>query len=331
VTITTDDGLRGHCGGADVPDLGLLNRLLIGVDPTDAEHIWRVCESVDFHGGRNWTVEVAIWDLLGRWRNQPLWQLLGGKTDSYLVYQSTGERIGVEERTERMLASQAAGITAAKVRFRGDAWRSDVAAMAKLREAVGPDFDLMVDANQGWRMPGDTTQAWDLSTAVDCARALADLDVYWLEEPLPTSDLDGYERLHEMKLLRIAAGEMVRDLAATRRLLDHVDVIQNDVVLAGGVEGCKRVAQWAEGSGRVWSPHTWSTGYGLLANLHVALAWSNGPYLEFPFDPPGWAYEKRDFMLPERLQVHQGRLKAPGGPGLGLEPDFAALERWRIA
>jgi L-alanine-DL-glutamate epimerase-like enolase superfamily enzyme len=331
VIVGTDVGLRGYCGGAEVPDLDLLKRLLVGVDPTDSERVWRICETVDFHAGRNWTVEVALWDLLARSLDQPLWRLLGGKSDSIQVYQSTGERVEAAERAERLRASQEAGIAAAKIRFGSDSWRSDVELVGKVRDAVGPNFALMVDANQGWRMPGDTTPSWEPATAVECARALAELDVFWLEEPLPTSDLSGYRRLHEMKLLPIAAGEMVRDLAASRQLLDHVDIIQNDVVLAGGVEGCRRVAAWARERGRIWSPHTWSTGYGLLANLHVALAWSNGPYLEFPFDPPGWTYERRDFMLPQQLQLQGGRLTAPDGPGLGVEPDLAALERWRTA
>ncbi|MCA1735761.1 MAG: mandelate racemase/muconate lactonizing enzyme family protein [Actinobacteria bacterium] len=330
VVVTTDDGIRGCCGGAQAPDLDLLERHLVGVDATDADKVWNICASVDFHGGRNWTVEVAVWDLIAKAADLPLWQLLGGESDTYKVYQSTGERIGAEERAERLIASKKAGVTAAKIRFHAADWRSDLPVVEKAREAVGPDFDLMVDANQGWRMPGDTTPPWDLTTAADCARALADLGVFWLEEPLDTVNLDGYRRLRELDLLPIAAGEMVRDLSASRQLVEHVDVIQNDVVLAGGVHGCRDVAGWAREQGRIWSPHTWSTGYGLLANLHVALAWSNGAYLEFPYDPPAWTYARRDFMLSEPLEMNSGFVTAPSGAGLGMEPDFEGLEKWRV-
>ncbi len=330
VSIETDEGIRGFCGGAEVPDLDLISRYLVGVDPADSEHVWKVCASIDFHSGRNWTVEVALWDLLARIRREPLWEFLGGTQDTFRIYQSTGERVSPEARVERLLASQAEGITAAKIRLGSTDWRSDLMVVTKAREAVGADFDLMVDANQGWRMPGDTRPPWGIDTAIECARALSELDVFWLEEPLDTNDVGGYRRLQELGLLPIAAGEMVRDLTASRRLLEVVDVIQNDVVLAGGVHGCQLVASWAKDQGRIWSPHTWSTGYGLLANLHVALAWSTGPYLEFPYDPPGWTYERRDFMLPQQLQVEEGFLKAPPGSGLGMEPDFKDLERWRI-
>lgn len=169
-----------------------------------------------------------------------------------------------------------------------------------------------------------------MATATACARALAELSVYWLEEPLDTADLEGYRELRELGLVPIAAGEMVRTLAETRRLVEVVDVIQNDVVLAGGVTGCRAVAAWAEERGRVWSPHTWSTGYGLLANLQVALAFSTAEFLEWPYDPPAFSPPVRDFMLPMPLVVEDGFLAAPPGPGLGMVPDFEELERWRV-
>ncbi len=99
VSIETDEGIRGFCGGAEVPDLSLISRFLVGVDPADTEHVWKVCASIDFHSGRNWTVEVALWDLLARIRRQPLWELLGGTQDRFRIYQSTGER--VESRSAR--------------------------------------------------------------------------------------------------------------------------------------------------------------------------------------------------------------------------------------
>ena len=82
----------------------------------------------------------------------------------------------------------------------------------------------------------------------------------------------------------------------------------------------------------MWSPHTWSNGYGLLANLHAALAFSTCPYLEVPLDPPAWSAERRDWLLPVVLEVAaDGTISPPPGPGLGVVPDFDALERFRIA
>jgi L-alanine-DL-glutamate epimerase-like enolase superfamily enzyme len=190
----------------------------------------------------------------------------------------------------------------------------------------------MVDANQGWRMPGDLTPRWDLATASAFAAELGRLGVYWLEEPLPTDDLDGYAALVRSRDVRIAAGEMVRTSAEARELVRRgVDVVQPDVVLSGGIEGARSLAAFAAESGSQWSPHTWSNGYGLLANLHAALALSACPYLEVPFDPPAWSAETRDWLLPVTVTIAgDGTIRPPDGPGLGVVPDFDALDRFRI-
>ncbi len=333
VEVQTDEGLSGWCGGAAVPDLELLERLLDGMDPEDTERVFGIVETVDLHGGRNWTVEVAVWDLVARARGVPLWEVLGGSRASFPVYASCGQRLPTAERVARVLEWHAHGVAAVKLRFWHDDWRETVAEVAAVRGAVGDGMAIMVDANQAWRMPGDLSERWDLGTALDVARALGELGVYWLEEPLPLDDVDACARLAAESPVRIAGGEFVRSLPETRRLLDAgaYDVVQNDVVISGGVTGCRRVAQWAAGMDIVWSPHTWSTGYGLLANLHVALALSTGEYLELPYDPPEWSPARRDFMLPERLVLApDGTLSPPAGSGLGAEPDLAALERWRV-
>jgi L-alanine-DL-glutamate epimerase-like enolase superfamily enzyme len=333
VTVATDDGLTGSCGGAPVPDLGLVGLHLGGLDPNDTERVWAAVESIDFHGGRNWTVEVAIWDLLAKAAGQPLWEFLGGGRDQMRAYASSAEKTELDTRITRLQQWSDQGIGAAKLRFYHRDWRQDLKVLEAARAGVGPGMDLMVDVNQGWRMPGDVSPRWDLATARECAETLADLAVYWLEEPLGTDEVEAYRELRESSPIPIAAGEMVRSLATTRRLVEAggVDVIQNDVVLAGGIGGCRRVAEWASRAGIVWSPHTWSTGYGLLANLHAALAWSTAEYLEVPYDPPGWTPARRDFMLPFEVPIADGMISAPPGPGLGVEPDFEKLERWRVA
>ncbi len=332
VIVETDDGGRGYAGGAPVPDVALLESLLTGLDPNDTTRVFEICQSVDFHWGRNWTVEVAIWDLLARAAGKPLWSFLGGSSDHYRAYASTGERIDPRVRVERLLAWHEEGVLAAKIRFNHADWREDVKVVAAARDAVGSRMELMVDANHGWRMPGDLSRRWDLATAQQCAGALGELDVFWLEEPLDTADIEGYAALRETSPVPIAAGEMVRSLSESRRLLESVDVIQNDVVLAGGVSGCRIVAEWAEDRNRVWSPHTWSTGLGLLANLHTALAYSKADYIEVPYDPPAWTTDRRDFMLPWQVEIGQdGDITVPSGPGLGIEPDLVALERYRVA
>ncbi len=333
VIVRSDDGLSGYASGDRLPDAALLERLLKGLDPLRTEVVRELCETVDFHGGRPWTAEAAVWDLAARALDVPLWRMLGGRSERLLAYASSGELADAGERARRVIALRDAGVKAVKLRFHQADWRRDVEVVEEVRDAVGTDVELMVDANQGWRMAGDRDTRWDAATAGQCARALEPLGVYWLEEPLRTDDVEGYATLRRLTSLRIAAGEMVRGAFEARDLVVRggVDVIQPDAVLAGGLGGCRRIAALADLYGRAFTPHTWSNGLGLLANLHLALAVSTCPYVEVPLDPPAWTPARRDWLLPAPLEIAaDGTIAPPPGPGLGVEPDLDALERYRV-
>jgi L-alanine-DL-glutamate epimerase-like enolase superfamily enzyme len=332
VVVATDDGNEGYASGDAVPDRELLERLLGGVDAAETDTVHEILETVDLHHGRNWIVEVAVWDLLARARGEPLWRMLGADRDRIAAYASTGELVDPDERVRRCRALRDAGVQAAKIRLHSHDWRVDLPVLAAVRDEV-PELEIMVDANQGWRMPGDVTPRWSVDTAIAFAKELERLDVYWLEEPLPTEDIDGYAALARATGVRIAAGELVRTAAEARDLLMRadIDVVQPDVVLSGGITGARRLAAIARSEGRMWTPHTWSNGYGLLVNLHAALAFSNCPYLEVPYDPPAWSAERRDWLLPVTLEIAEdGTIGPPDGPGLGVVPDWDALEAYRV-
>jgi D-galactarolactone cycloisomerase len=334
VIVHTDEGLSGFASGDDLPDASLLERLLSGVDPLRTELVREVCETVDFHGGRPWTVEVAVWDLVGRALGQPLWKLLGGRSDRLAAYASSGELVDPDERARRVVALRERGVRAVKVRFHRPDWREDVAVVERVRDAVGAQVEIMVDANQGWRMPGDRQAWWDVPTAAQCARELERHGVYWLEEPLRSDDAASYAALRRLTNVRLAAGEMARSAHEIRDLVTHggVDIVQPDAVLAGGIGGCRRLAAHADLHGRAFSPHTWTNGLGLLANLHLAAAVSTCPFVEVPYDPPAWTPELRDFVLPAPLEIApDGTIAPPSGPGLGVTPDLDALEVFRVA
>jgi L-alanine-DL-glutamate epimerase-like enolase superfamily enzyme len=333
VIVHPDEGQPGYASGGDaLPDRAALESRLVGLDPFRTEVVRELCATFDFHGARPWTVEVAVWDLVARALDLPLWRLLGGRRERLVAYASSGARVDDDERVARCAALRDAGWRAVKLRFAREDWRADVALAERVRDAA-PELELLVDANHGWRMPGDLRPRWDVATAAQVARALEPLGVHWLEEPLDTADVDGYAALRRLTTLGIAAGEMARTEHEARDLVVRggIDVLQTDVVLACGIGGCRRLAALAGLHGRAWSPHTWSNALGLLANMHAALAFSTHPYVEVPHDPPDWSPRRRDWLLPGPIGIaDDGTIAPPPGPGLGVEPDLDALERYRV-
>ena len=129
----------------------------------------------------------------------------------------------------------------------------------------------MVDCNQGWRMSWDAYAPWSLKDAVKVARELERLGVYWMEEPLHRGDRAGMRRLREMVDVRVAGGEMTRELYEFRDLITEgcLDVLQPDAALVGGITGLRRVALMAQEHNLVFTPHTWTNGMGVVANAHL--------------------------------------------------------------
>ncbi len=200
----------------------------------------------------------------------------------------------------------------------------DFTALAAVRDAVGNRLELMVDCNQGWRMPWDTAAPWTVSEALEVARELEKQGVYWMEEPLHRGDYDGYAALRRATTLRIAGGEMTRERYEFDQLLAHdcLDVFQPDVACSLGMEGLRKLAQAVETRGKVFTPHTWGNGIGLVANLHLTAGAASAPFIEFPYDPPEWSIERRDFMLTQPIDVDsEGWLTLSDEPGLGLTID----------
>ena len=204
--------------------------------------------------------------------------------------------------------------------------------MRATRLVVGDEFVIMADLNQWWRMAGDLSSALDQTTVRRIAAELAELGVFWLEEPLPGADLDGMRALRQQ--IRVAGGEMARTPAELLAALDAgaLDVLQPDVVLSVGMLRARTIAELALLRNRWFTPHTWTNGLGLLANLHVVAGVGGGPYVEFPYDPPGWTPERRDFFLAEPVRIDpDGYLTVPDRPGLGAEIDHAAVARYARA
>lgn len=333
--LQTDEELEGVTASPLIADeakglINLLRLVLVGRDPTQVEEIFKLLRSAARAlGFRAWHLEPACWDLIGKASGLPVWQLLGGANPRVRAYASTGELREPERRVEDASALREQGFTAVKLRIRFPTVEEDVAVVRAVREAL-PDLTIMVDANQGWRVHGFAPYPeWDLPRAIRTARALEELDVEWLEEPLDQHDVRGYRDLRERTGIRLAAGELLSDLHGFRDLVEQraVDVLQPDAMLTGGILMARKVAGMAEAAGMGFAPHTWTNGIGLLANLQVMGGVGNVEWCEYPIDPPGWTPEARDAMLSGPVGITpDGYVELPKEPGLGIVLDDERIE-----
>ncbi|HUA06510.1 MAG TPA: mandelate racemase/muconate lactonizing enzyme family protein [Solirubrobacteraceae bacterium] len=333
VRVETDAGLVGVGSGDTMDGFDDFVSLFVGRDPVAIGRHARALETVSFHAGRYWPLEAALWDLVGQACGQPVATLLGGALTSVPAYASWGELRPPGQRAEDALALVEEGFRAVKIRIAPERADEGIGVVAAVREAVGEGLEIIVDLNQWWRMAGDTGPRLGPAGARRIVERLRSYGVLWVEEPLPGEDLRGMRSLRDQTGVRISGGEMARtfdDLLSVFEA-DALDVYQPDVVLALGISGARTLADLALRRNRWFTPHTWTNGIGLLANLHVCAGVGGGPFLEFPYDPPGWTPARRDFMLASPVGVGaDGLLRVPDDPGLGVRVDEDALAFYSV-
>lgn len=331
IRLLTDEGIDGITASVafagelrGTPDL--LKIFLVERDPFKVEDFVKIFRSAKAVGIRAWFMEVALWDIIGKATGQPIYKLLGGYRDRVKAYASTGEVREPKQRVEDSLAIKEMGFKALKLRIKSQTVAGDLAVVQAVREAVGPEMDIMVDANQAWPIHGFADYpTWDLKRAMVMSRELHDLGVAWLEEPLGMYDYEGLATLTSSTPLTISGGEMNSDIFEFRDIIGRrcYDIIQPDVTLSCGILNGKKIAGMAETAGISLNPHTWTNGIGFAANLQLMGAIPNCTYCEFPYEPPGWTPEARDVMLAEPFGIDEdGFVRLPEAPGLGIELDM---------
>jgi L-alanine-DL-glutamate epimerase-like enolase superfamily enzyme len=304
----------------------------VGHDPLELERHAAVLANIEFHAGRMWPLDVALWDLVGAIEQRPIWDLVGGTSNRIRTYASSGAHHSVDEMVALASEVVARGFPALKVRFGRASIDDDLAIVRAIRDAIGDTIELMVDCNQGWRMPWDTVAPWDIDTAVAVAEHLHGERVYWMEEPLHRGDYDGMAELRRRVEVRIAGGELTREPYEFRELLERgcLDVFQPDAVCTHGITGLRALAHEIVAAGAIFTPHTWGNGIGLLANAHLTAGTVGAPFLEFGYDPPQWTSARRDFILAETVDIDgEGWITLSDRPGLGITLDETVLERTR--
>ena len=337
VRVRTDEGLVGYgeCSPMNNPLVAAhiahaLAPLVVGGDPFDVEaSLERMLIATYKLAGQSMAmaasgIEIALWDIMGKALGQPIYKLLGGAYRKRIpMYASSMRRdISPEEEASRLAGLvEKHGFPAVKVRvgnvfgFDEDAAPGRSLALVKeVRAVLGDSIEIMVDANSCYSAP----------RAIELGRALEQYRIFHFEEPCPYWDLQSTAQVAAALDLPVAGGEQDWQLPRFREMLEQgaVDIVQPDLIKAGGFSVCKKIAHLAEAFGRVCTPHQ-TQPFGTLANLHFAASTPNCRYFqEYNIEP----HPLRDSLFREPvLEVKDGCLTVPEGPGLGVEINEAIL------
>jgi L-alanine-DL-glutamate epimerase-like enolase superfamily enzyme len=279
-------------------------------------------------------LEIALYDLAAKARGVPVSELLGGRVrDRIRLYGSAGMYMPPEGFAAEAAAIQAMGFRAYKMRP-GLGPDRDVEAVRLMRQAVGPGFDLMVDAHTWWRM-GD--RSYTAGTVEQVAAGMAEHDIAWLEEPLPPHDHAAYARLKEKDLVPLASGEHEPNEDLYRDLISNeaVDYVQMDVCCQGGYAVGRRLMAEISRHTLRFAFHSWGTALELVAAAHLGVCWPEYivEYLEYPcYSSPGCAgmypFPLAGEILKNTLEIERGSLVLPPAPGLGVAVDESVVDRY---
>lgn len=340
VEILTESGIRGYGAACDSTQLlamvwdTQIRPLLIGKEVSEIEAISNGLNNVSLYAYRPWAVEVAAWDALGKFANLPIYKMMGGAQDKVLAYASTGELKSPEQRIEDAERFIDEGFKMMKIRAHENNVDEDLKNIRQIVKAVGDRIKIAVDANQGWFFVGKkSVNKWDFKKALYVGRALEELDIEWLEEPLYSYDYEGNAELRRRLNINIAGGELNSQVHEYRDFLKYnsFDIYQVDTVLSGGILQSRKIAALVEAENKIFTPHTWNHGMGLAASLHLAGSVTNCPFIEYPYDPPRWDYKIRDMMLTKPLVVDKdGYIEVPNGPGVGIELNHELIDRYTV-
>jgi L-alanine-DL-glutamate epimerase-like enolase superfamily enzyme len=332
VEVLTDAGVTGIGPGIDPALLPAVKAQLIGKDPFDTEqHASRLryyAQGASYRGPAS--VDIALWDVIGKICRQPLYKLWGGAKDRVPAYASMMKLSTPEERAE--LAGRLAdeGWKAIKLRLHHPTMKEDLRTVEMVRKAVGNRMEIMTDANQAqssgnWQ-PG---VLWDFRRALETARELSRMNVYWLEEPLPRFAFDQLAEINRQVDVPLAGGENNR---LTHEFLDMCrkdvyDILQPEGMVMEGLTALRKIGALAEFYGKRIVPHHGGGDIGAVAHLHLIASWPHAPYYELLHDPPLADYRHRfSIMKNPPLVDKDGYVALPQRPGLGVEIDASLRE-----
>jgi D-galactarolactone cycloisomerase len=341
VEVETDAGVRGIGEAFGNPFVTreyfrMVEPLFIGRSVFDFDHVEARVRNAMYHLGVGnqltaclAAINVALFDAIARGFGVRVCDLIGGcGTTRIPAYASTGFFSDDPDRQLAHMLAEAAErpFAGAKIKI-GRGLRNDLERVREARAALGPDKLLMVDING----------AYTADVALACARLIEPYDVHWIEEPLPPGDLAGYAELRARSPIPIAAGEAHHTVRDFRALIEGrcLDIVQPSIAGTGGLTEAKRIATLAQAHNLRVAPHAWGGAVGLATTCHFIAALPAGPHTDHPPFPQMLEHDMSDNalrtgLLKVPLTLDGGHVVLPDGPGLGVELDERALERYRV-
>ena len=326
IEVITDNGITGlgeTYAGVYAPEMikpaiEFLKPFVIGKDVLDIDQIHHKLSQIPFLGRNGFllsvssAINIALWDILGKLSNQPVWKLLTKKSRKKVrLYASSGSSVFTpQEIISDVQKISEDGYTAYKMRVGYQNWSDDLsrveAAFKKLNGA-----DLMIDAIMGTLDP-----PWDTETAISKSFELDQFKPFWLEEPLHPNNLEGLKKMHGVSPIPIATGEALTGKFEFNQYLDSgaLDYIQPDVTHSGGISAVVDIVQHAQKNKIKTALHVWGGAVAIAANAHLAIACEQIDILEMPMMQLD--ITKDMFLVP--LNICDGYLNAPEEPGLGV-------------
>ncbi|MEP7457292.1 mandelate racemase/muconate lactonizing enzyme family protein [Phyllobacterium sp. SB3] len=327
VRVTDEDGVQGlgltYTGGSgglaivSALEGGLLESL-VGKDADLIELCWRDMWRAMHYVGQGGVVsfaisaiDVALWDIKGKRAQMPLWRLLGGHDGHVRCYAGGIDlNFSIEELLAQSEAFRENGFRAIKMKVGRPSLREDIERIEAMREELGEQFPLMVDANM----------AWSRMNALRAAKAFNPYGLTWLEEPVEPRDYASHASIAECGLVPIAAGENLRNFSEFKQLIDtgRIGYAEPDVTNCGGVTGFAKIARYAESHSAI------TTSHGLHdLSIHLLAAFPGTDFLEVH----GYSL---DAFLSRPLRIVDGYAEAPNTSGHGIELDWQKLERHAV-
>jgi D-galactarolactone cycloisomerase len=342
VEILTDNGLTGWGeafgpGRMSLGALDLMRPMLVGADPLKTEALWHeIYDRYRDHGQKGplidalSAIDIALWDIKGKYFNQSICRLMGGPLRSEVPAYASGLFRQRDGNPETYLAKEAAGHVergygAVKLKV-GFGIEEDMRAVKAVRQAIGSDILLMVDANG----------AYDAVNAIRLARQMEPYDITWFEEPVPPEDIEGYLQIKTAQSIPVAGGEAEFTRFGFREILKRraLDIIQPDICAAGGFSECKKIIDMAHAFGIRSSPHTWGTAIAIAASLQLLALVPNTTSALHPISPMlEWdctEHSIRDALLTDALRPVDGMISIPEMPGLGIEINRETIRPFEV-